>query len=140
MDILDIMRKKLAPEEPVRNGRLLFRGGRVDWYDEEEYEEDAWDTPELYEVARSYAAAPKVLLCHPRSMADLPRIAEQMQDVFAILLNLEHLPLDLARRLLDTVSGIAYGMDYKMTRVSARSYLILPQSIELICKEPLKRP
>jgi FtsZ-interacting cell division protein YlmF len=66
-------------------------------------------------------------------MEDMPYFAEQMRGSYAILLNLEHLPLDLARRVLDTTSGIAYGMDYRIVQVSSRSYLIFPQQVELIC-------
>jgi FtsZ-interacting cell division protein YlmF len=66
-------------------------------------------------------------------MGDMPYFAEQMRGSYVILLNLEHLSQDLARRVLDTTSGIAYGMDYRIVQVSSRSYLIFPQQVELIC-------
>jgi FtsZ-interacting cell division protein YlmF len=65
-------------------------------------------------------------------MEDMPGIADQMRGMFAILLNMEYAPQDLTHRMLDIVSGIAYGMDYQMSQVSSHSYLILPQNVELI--------
>jgi FtsZ-interacting cell division protein YlmF len=94
--------------------------------------ESNWNTATLYEVAHSYVTNPTVALCRPRCMGDIPHIAEQMQGKFAVLLSLEHLPCDLSNRILDTVSGIAYGLDYQMTQVSSNCYLILPNSVELI--------
>jgi FtsZ-interacting cell division protein YlmF len=121
------MRKKYTYDESGRyNGASPSnREGRWDKND--------WNTPTMYEVTRSYEAKPKITLYHPRSMGDMPHFAEQMRGSYAILLNLEYLPLDLARRVLDTTSGIAYGMDYRIVQVSSRSYLIFPQQVELIC-------
>jgi FtsZ-interacting cell division protein YlmF len=127
VDIFEIAKKKSLACECAHGDASLSEGGRGGQIDGAD-----WNAAPLYEVAHSYAAHPTVALCHPSCMDEMPRIAKQMRGMFAILLNLEHLPCDLSRRMLDTISGIAYGMDYKMTQVSSYSYLILPQSVELI--------
>jgi FtsZ-interacting cell division protein YlmF len=71
-------------------------------------------------------------------MEDMPCVAEQMRGMFVVVLNLESLPQSLTPRVLDTVSGIAYGMDYKKVRISSHCYLILSQYAEFISEEPIE--
>ena len=47
-------------------------------------------------------------------------------------MTLEGLPGDTARRLLDFISGIAYALQGKITPVSAKTYFVTPQNVDIL--------
>jgi cell division inhibitor SepF len=47
-------------------------------------------------------------------------------------MSLEEIPSDTARRLLDFMSGIAFAMNGKITPVSAKTYFITPENVDLL--------
>jgi FtsZ-interacting cell division protein YlmF len=72
-------------------------------------------------------------------MEDMSDLAKQMRDTDAILLNLEYLERNQAYRMMDIVSGIAYGMNYEIVPVSSHCCLILSQNAELIRDQALSK-
>ena len=47
-------------------------------------------------------------------------------------MSLEEIPSDTARRLLDFMSGIAFAVNGKITPVSAKTYFITPENVDLL--------
>ena len=47
-------------------------------------------------------------------------------------MSLEEIPSETARRLLDFMSGIAYALNGKITPVSAKTYFITPENVDLL--------
>ena len=47
-------------------------------------------------------------------------------------MSLEDIPSDTARRLLDFMSGIAFAVNGKITPVSAKTYFITPENVDLL--------
>ena len=47
-------------------------------------------------------------------------------------MSLEEIPSETARRLLDFMSGIAFAMNGKITPVSAKTYFITPENVDLL--------
>ena len=47
-------------------------------------------------------------------------------------LNLESTNKDIARRLVDFLSGVAYASDGKIKRVAANTYIITPNSVDIM--------
>ena len=47
-------------------------------------------------------------------------------------MTLETVPAETARRLLDFLSGIAYALGGKITPVSAKTYFITPQNVDIL--------
>jgi cell division inhibitor SepF len=48
-----------------------------------------------------------------------------------VVLNLEEADKEVARRLVDFLSGAAYALEGKVKRVSAATYLVTPYNVEL---------
>jgi cell division inhibitor SepF len=49
-----------------------------------------------------------------------------------VVMTLEAVPTDMARRLLDFLSGIAFALQGKITPVSAKTYFITPQNVDIL--------
>jgi cell division inhibitor SepF len=50
----------------------------------------------------------------------------------SVVMTLEGLPTENARRLLDFMSGIAFALQGKITPISAKTYFVTPQNVDVV--------
>ena len=74
----------------------------------------------------------KVVLVKPERFENASEIADHLKDKRTVVLNLESTNKDIARRLIDFLSGVAYAGDGKIKKVSANTYIITPYSVDLM--------
>ena len=58
-------------------------------------------------------------------------IADELIRHNTIVLNLEDTNKDMARRILDFLSGVAYANNGKIKRVASSTYIIIPSNVDL---------
>ena len=58
-------------------------------------------------------------------------IADELMKTHTVVLNLEDTNKDMARRILDFLSGVAYANDGKIKRVATNTYIIIPSNVDL---------
>ena len=58
-------------------------------------------------------------------------IADELMKTHTVVLNLEDTNKDMARRLLDFLSGVAYANRGKIKRVATNTYIIIPSNVDL---------
>ena len=73
----------------------------------------------------------KVVLVKPERFENASEIADQLKDKRTVVLNLESTNKDVARRLIDFLSGVAYAGEGKIKKVAANTYLITPYSVDI---------
>ena len=73
----------------------------------------------------------KVVLVKPERFENASEIADQLKDKRTVVLNLESTNKDVARRLIDFLSGVAYAGEGKIKKVAANTYIITPYHVEL---------
>ena len=73
----------------------------------------------------------KVILVKPNHFEDASEIADQLKDKRTVVLNLESTNKDIARRLIDFLSGVAYAGEGKIKKVAANTYLITPYHVDI---------
>ena len=74
----------------------------------------------------------KVVLVKPERFENASEIADHLRDKRTVVLNLESTNKDIARRLIDFLSGVAYAGDGKIKKVSANTYILTPYSVDLM--------
>ena len=74
----------------------------------------------------------QVILKKPEKFEEASGIADILRDKHAIVLNLEGTNKDVARRLLDFLSGVAYAQEGKIKKISAATYLITPLNVDIV--------
>ena len=74
----------------------------------------------------------QVILFSPKSFDEAGEIVEHIRTGRSVVMTLEGLPTDTARRLLDFISGIAYALSGKITPVSAKTYFVTPQNVDIL--------
>jgi cell division inhibitor SepF len=84
-------------------------------------------------VTRIHATAQlEVVLHKPDRFDDAAKIADDLRSRRTIVLNLEQTNKDIARRLIDFISGVAYAQDGKIKKVAVNAYIVTPYNVDLL--------
>ena len=114
-------------EEPVKESRSPFEERREDRRSEERRSEDRHN-----KVVNIHATTQlKVVLVKPERFENASEIADHLKEKRTVVLNLESTNKDVARRLVDFLSGVAYAGEGKIKKVAANTYIITPYHVEL---------
>ena len=116
---------------------------------EDEFEEEEFDRPKtdkaLFDdrkedrkaedrrnkVVNIHATAQlKVVLVKPERFENASEIADHLREKRTVVLNLESTNKDIARRMVDFLSGVAYAGEGKIKKVAANTYIITPYSVD----------
>ena len=73
----------------------------------------------------------KVVLVKPERFENASEIADQLKDKRTVVLNLESTNKDVARRLIDFLSGVADAGEGKIKKVAANTYIITPYHVDI---------
>ena len=74
----------------------------------------------------------QLVLVRPDSFNDAPTIAANMRAKKAVVLNLEGVEKNLARRIVDFLSGCGYALDGSVKKVSQSTYVFCPYNMEVL--------
>lgn len=74
----------------------------------------------------------QVVLVKPERFDTVSEIAEHLRERRAVVLNLEAAPKEVARRLVDFLSGCAYALDGKIKKVAMATYIITPYNVDIV--------
>ena len=102
--------------------------------DEEEDEPEAGAAPKRNgKVVNIHATTQlKVVLVSPQHFEDASEIADQLKSKRTVVMNLEATNKDVARRLVDFLSGCAYALDGKIKKIAISTYLITPYNVDVV--------
>ena len=119
--------------------------------EDDDYDEifDSGDSPFIDERPRSYDRSTsidsrrgkvvnihattqlKVVLVKPERFEAASEIADHLKEKRTVVVNLESTHKDIARRLIDFLSGVAYAGEGKSKKVAANTYIITPYSVDI---------
>ena len=74
----------------------------------------------------------QVILFNPKTFDEAGELVSHLQQNRSVVMTLEGLPTENARRLLDFLSGITFALQGKITPVSAKTYFVTPQNVDLV--------
>ena len=131
MSLIDELKKLTHPyededeeledfEEPARSSRDVFEDRRVKVEDRRNKVVNIHATTQL-----------KVVLVKPERFENASEIADHLKDKRTVVLNLESTNKDMARRLIDFLSGVAYAGEGKIKKVAANTYIITPYHVDI---------
>ena len=140
MGLMDELKKIIHPyddedydyeddfEEPVKeSSRSLFDDRKDD------RREDRRSDDRHNKVVNIHATTQlKVVLVKPERFENASEIADHLREKRTVVMNLESTNKDVARRLIDFLSGVAYAGDGKIKKVAANTYIITPYSVDIM--------
>ncbi len=120
--------------------------GEEDYYDEDDIitndyydDEDEEDTRpssgfgRKNKVVNIHATTQlKVVVMQPENFEDARGIADHLKTKKPVIINLEDLDTDVARRVVDFLSGAVYGLDGNIQKVAAGIFLIAPYNVSIM--------
>ncbi len=74
----------------------------------------------------------QVVLVKPERFEEAAAIGDNLNERRTIVLNLENTNRDIARRLLDFLSGVAYASNGQIKRVANSTYIITPYNVDVM--------
>ena len=140
MGLMDELKKIIHPyddedydyeddfEEPVKESSRSLFDDRKDDRREDRRSEDRHN-----KVVNIHATTQlQVVLVKPERYENASEIADHLREKRTVVLNLESTNKDIARRLLDFLSGVAYAGEGKIKKVAANTYIITPYSVDIM--------
>ena len=100
--------------------------------EEDDMERDYADTSRDKVVNINTTTQLQVVLVKPDRFDLVSDIADHLRDKQAVVLNLESTNKDVARRLVDFLSGCAYALDGKIKKIAISTYLITPYNVDVV--------
>ena len=78
----------------------------------------------------------KVILFNPKTFEEAGDLVTHLMAYHSLVMTLDGIPTDSARRLLDFMSGITCALQGKITPISAKTYFISPENVDLLGAQP----
>ena len=115
-------------------------------YDEEEaYEEEQENTEEEEEENKNFwnrrgnskvvsmpqTQSIKMVISQPTSFEQSESICDLLKEKKSVIVNLEYVNKDIARRIVDVVSGAVHALDGHIQKISNSIFLIAPYNYEI---------
>ncbi len=114
---------------------------------EDETEEDFEDINELYEEEEeeetkglfgrknnkvvNMASQVRMVIMQPTNFEQSEEICDLLKEKKSIIINLEYVNKDIARRIIDVVSGAAHALDGHMQKISSSIFLVAPYNYDI---------
>ncbi|TMU87860.1 cell division protein SepF [Bacillus sp. BHET2] len=111
-------------------------------YDEEQYEEEFEEKKPMKSQSvagskqnvvslQSVQKSSKVILVEPRVYAEAQEIADHLKNRRSVLVNLQRIQHDQAKRIVDFLSGTVYAIGGDIQRVGDNIFLCTPDNVEV---------
>ena len=135
MSLLDNIKKMINPisdedddyDEVFDDGDSPFMDDR----DRPRYDRGAVDSRRGKVVNIHATTQLKVVLVKPERFENASEIADHLKEKRTVVVNLESTHKDIARRLIDFLSGVAYAGEGKIKKVAVNTYIITPYSVDI---------
>ena len=123
----------------------MFGMGAAEEEPEEGYEED-FDTYQEEEEEEleprglfgrknskvvSMAQQVRMVIMQPTNFEQAEEICDLLKEKKSVIINLEYVNKDVARRIIDVVSGAAHALDGHMQKISSSIFLVAPYNYDI---------
>lgn len=131
----------------------LMNPDTIDGYDDNDYIFDGDDPGYGDGYQPGYSNAPtgpsasqgfqpnalELKVVKPEKFEDASTVADHLLDKRTVVLNLEDTNSEVARRLIDFLSGVAYSIDGNLKKVADHTFVITPNNV-VLSSDKIARP
>jgi cell division inhibitor SepF len=82
-------------------------------------------------AAKPVSGNMKMHIVEPKSFTEAQSIGDKFKQGTPVIMNLSMTSPDLAKRLLDFASGLTYGLDGGLQKVSERVFMLTPHNVDV---------
>lgn len=98
---------------------------------EEDEERKLWGRKNSKVVNMPQAGQVKMVICQPTTFEQSENICTLLKEKKSIIVNLEYVNKDIARRIVDVVSGAVHALDGNLQKVSNSIFLVAPYNYDI---------
>ena len=102
-----------------------------DTYEEDELEEPKGLFGRKSNKVVNMVGQVRMVIMQPTSFEQSEDICDLLKDKKSIIINLEYVNKDIARRIIDVVSGAAHALDGHMQKISSSIFLVAPFNYDI---------
>lgn len=125
----------------------------VDDDDDEEFEEEALETKVEKKEEKSFKTAPaplreapkseplprrttasdvmKMIVVEPQGFDECPRLVDSLKAKKPVVINLENLDTDVARKIFDFLSGATYALNGNVQKIANNIFVFAPSNVDV---------
>ena len=81
------------------------------------------------EVKIAATATVQIVLARPTDFSEVKSIGDDLNNQKTVLLNLEQVKSDDAKRIMDFLSGVAYANDATIKMTAQKTFVIMPKNV-----------
>ncbi len=81
------------------------------------------------EVKINTTATVQIVLSRPTDFSEVKNIGDDLNHQKTVLLNLEQVKADDAKRIMDFLSGVAYANDATIKMTAQKTFVIMPKNV-----------
>ena len=98
---------------------------------DEDEERRPWNRRSSKVVSMPQTQQVKMVICQPTSFEQSENICTLLKEKKSIIVNLEYVNKDVARRIVDVVSGAVHALDGNLQKVSNSIFLVAPYNYDI---------
>jgi len=98
---------------------------------EEDEERKLWGRKNSKVVSMPQSQQVRMVICQPTTFEQSESICTLLKEKRSIIVNLEYVNKDIARRIVDVVSGAVHALDGNLQKVSNSIFLVAPYNYEI---------
>ena len=83
-------------------------------------------------VGGSSSNKQEVVLFRPGTFNDTSKAADDLRNRRAVIVNMENVDKDMARRVVDFLSGCVYALDGNVKKIAKSAYLFCPHNMDIV--------
>lgn len=123
----------VEPEKDAEeNEELEYERENIqDTEEEEEEDRKIWGRKNNKIVSMPQTQQVKMVICQPTTFEQSESICTLLKEKKSIIVNLEYVNKDIARRIVDVVSGAVHALDGNLQKVSNSIFLVAPYNYDI---------
>lgn len=98
---------------------------------DDEEDRKIWGRKNSKVVNMPQAQQVKMVICQPTTFEQSENICSLLKEKKSIIVNLEYVNKDIARRIVDVVSGAVHALDGNLQKVSNSIFLVAPYNYDI---------
>lgn len=73
----------------------------------------------------------KMIVVEPSGFEDSPRLVDNLKAKKPVIINLENLETDVARKIFDFLSGATYALNGNVQKVANNIFVFVPENVDV---------
>ena len=86
-----------------------------------------------------YTSQFKMVVIEPNSFEECPKLVDSLKAKKPVIINLENLETDIARKIFDFLSGATYALNGNVQKVTNNIFVFAPENVDVTYKDSTKQ-